>query len=176
MSYQNVNELLNIKETDLEILETRITPYADATAYFNAVDADYNAGKVIPISAMEYKNMVLMEYFIQQIFASGIDKWVNYIPAKSEAMKHHGYRCNPCHRHPSGKKGEHEPFGQLLLAEGTRCDQSRSEELQAPIALHTRTQWQCISHTRHALGEHRLYADDGGQAILLGAKHPRQRN
>ena len=33
------------------------------------------------------KNMVLMEYFIQQIFASGIEKWVNYVPAKTEAMK-----------------------------------------------------------------------------------------
>lgn len=87
MSYQNVNELLNIKESDLEILESRITPYADSTEYFKAVDDDYNAGKVIPISAMEYKNMVLLEYFIQQIFSSGIEKWVNYIPAKSEAMK-----------------------------------------------------------------------------------------
>ena len=37
MSYQDVNDLLNIKENDLEILETRITPYADSTAYFNAV-------------------------------------------------------------------------------------------------------------------------------------------
>ena len=87
MSYQDVNDLLNIKESDLEILETRITPYADSTAYFNAVDADYNAGKVIPISAMEYNNMVMMEYFLQHIFASGIEKWVNYVPAKSEAIK-----------------------------------------------------------------------------------------
>lgn len=87
MSYQDVNELLNIKETDLEVLESKITPYASHDEYFKAVDADYNEGKVIPISAMEYKNMVLMEYFIQQIFASGIEKWVNYVPAKTEAMK-----------------------------------------------------------------------------------------
>ena len=87
MSYQNVNEFLNIKETDLEVLECKITPYADQTEYFKKVDEDYNSGKVIPISAMEYKNMVLMEYFLQQIFASGIEGWVNYVPAKNEAMK-----------------------------------------------------------------------------------------
>ena len=87
MNYQNVNELLNIKESDVQILESRITPYADTTEYFKKVDEDYNNGKVIPISAMEYKNMVMMEYFIQQIFASGIEKWVNYVPAKTEAMK-----------------------------------------------------------------------------------------
>ena len=87
MSYQDVNELLNIKDSDLEVLENRITPHADHTEYFKKVDEDYNNGKVIPISAMEYKNMVLMEYFIQQIFASGIEKWVNYVPAKTEAMK-----------------------------------------------------------------------------------------
>ena len=87
MNYQNVNDLLNIKESDIEVLESRITPYADHTEYFKKVDEDYNAGKVIPISAMEYKNMVMMEYFLQHIFASGIEKWVNYIPAKSEAIK-----------------------------------------------------------------------------------------
>lgn len=87
MNYQNVNDLLNIKESDIEVLESRITPYADYTEYFKKVDEDYNAGKVIPISAMEYKNMVMMEYFLQHIFASGIEKWVNYVPAKSEAIK-----------------------------------------------------------------------------------------
>lgn len=87
MGYQDVNELLNIKDSDLEVLECKITPYADQTEYFKQVDDDYSKGKVIPISAMEYKNMVLMEYFLQQIFASGVEKWVNYVPAKTEAMK-----------------------------------------------------------------------------------------
>ena len=42
---------------------------------------------ILRLILMQYKNMVLMEYFLQQIFASGVDKWVNYVPAKSEAMK-----------------------------------------------------------------------------------------
>lgn len=87
MNYKNVNELLNIKEKDLEVLEKTITPYADINDYYKEVDNDYNAGKVITISAMEYKHMVLMEYFLQQIFSSGLEKWINYIPSKKEAMK-----------------------------------------------------------------------------------------
>jgi hypothetical protein len=116
MSYQDVNDLLNIKESDLEILETRITPYADSTAYFNAVDADYNAGKVIPISAMEYKNMVMMEYFLQQIFASGIDKWVNYIPAKSEAIKSYQMTWNIANKTVDKMQNKKEEKSKIILA------------------------------------------------------------
>lgn len=94
MSYQDVSDLLNIKETDLEVLESKITPYASHDEYFKAVDADYNEGKVIPISAMEYKGLVLMEYFLQQILSSGLEKWVNYVPAKMEAMKNYQMTWN----------------------------------------------------------------------------------
>ena len=116
MGYQNVNDLLNIKESDIEILETRITPYADTTEYFNAVDADYNAGKVIPISAMEYKNMVMMEYFLQQIFASGIDKWVNYIPAKSEAIKSYQMTWNIANKTVDKMQNKKEEKSKIILA------------------------------------------------------------
>lgn len=125
MSYQDVNDLLNIKESDLEILETRITPYADSTAYFNAVDADYNAGKIIPISAMEYKNMVLMEYFLQQIFASGVDKWVNYVPAKSEAMKTYQMTWNIANKTVDKMKNKKEESKIILTKQEIRDGYSK---------------------------------------------------
>lgn len=116
MSYQNVNELLNIKESDMEILESRITPYADHTEYFKKVDEDYNNGKVIPISAMEYKNMVMIEYFLQQIFASGVDKWVNYIPAKTEAMKTYEMTWNIANKTVDKMHNKKEEKSKIILA------------------------------------------------------------
>ena len=84
---QNISELLNIREEDLSILETQITPNADGTEYYQKVNEDYDSGKVITISAMEYKNFVLLDYFVKQILSSNIDKWINYDSSKKEAIR-----------------------------------------------------------------------------------------
>lgn len=86
-TYQNISELLNIKDDDISILETQITPDSDSTEYYQHVNADYDAGKVITISAMEYKNFVLLDYFVKQILSSSIDKWINYDASKKEAIR-----------------------------------------------------------------------------------------
>lgn len=86
-TYQNISDLLNIKSEDLKILETQITPNADSTEYYQRVNEDYDNGKVISISAMEYKNFVLLDYFVKQILSSHVDKWVNYESSKREALK-----------------------------------------------------------------------------------------
>ena len=39
-----------------------------------------------------------------------------------------------------------------------------------------RAQRKRIGHIGDALVEHRLYGDDGGQAVLLGSEHQGQRN
>jgi hypothetical protein len=56
---------LNIKDTDLDILEKNLTSdRMKNDDYENLVTADYQTGKMLAISAAEYKNMILAEYFI----------------------------------------------------------------------------------------------------------------
>lgn len=83
---QDVNDLYNIKDSDIEILEKNFIN-DDNVKYYEAVENDYANSKTIPISAMEYKNMIMMEFFIKRLIQSGAVKGWNRWKACIEESK-----------------------------------------------------------------------------------------
>ena len=69
--------------------------------------------------------MVMMEYFIQQIFASGVDKWVNYIPAKTEAMKTYQMTWNIANKTVDKMKNKKEESKIILAKQEIRDGYSK---------------------------------------------------
>lgn len=79
VKYQDVDYVFNIKDEDLSILEKNFTSPDTNVQYYNYVENDYDGKRMIPISAMEYKNMMLMEFFIKNLIRSGaVSKWKYY--------------------------------------------------------------------------------------------------
>ena len=88
MKYQDVDYVFNIKEEDLSILEKNFTSPDTNIPYYNYVENDYDGKRMIPISAMEYKNMLLMEFFIKNLIRSGATKkWRLYQKNLDDAIE-----------------------------------------------------------------------------------------
>lgn len=90
----DIHTLLNIQEDDLEILTKNLTPDSDTSEYYKRVEDDYANGKIMQISAMEYKNLVLMEYFVKGLMAGHIDRWIPYKNTLLAAIKQYEMTMN----------------------------------------------------------------------------------
>lgn len=86
---------LNIKDTDLDILEKNLTSdRMKNDEYENLVTADYQTGKMLAISAAEYKNMILAEYFINELFKHQVSLWSPFEECKELALKQYSMTLN----------------------------------------------------------------------------------
>ncbi len=86
---------LNIKDTDLDILEKNLTSdRMKNDDYENLVTADYQTGKMLAISAAEYKNMILAEYFINELFKHQVSLWSPFEECKELAIKQYSMTLN----------------------------------------------------------------------------------
>lgn len=86
---------LNIKDTDLDILTKNLTgTRMNNTEYEDMVTADYQAGKMLAVSAAEYKNMILAEYFINELFKHQISLWSAFSDCKELALKQYSMTLN----------------------------------------------------------------------------------
>ena len=86
---------LNIKDTDVDILDKNLTAdRMNNEDYENLVTADYQTGKMLAISAAEYKNMILAEYFINELFKHQISLWSPFEECKELAIKQYSMTLN----------------------------------------------------------------------------------
>lgn len=74
----DVRVMLNVKEEDMDILKGLLKPGKDRNEFFQMVDADTNEGKVVTISAAEYKSFVFLDFFVQAVVNNRIDRWIPY--------------------------------------------------------------------------------------------------
>lgn len=74
----DVRAMLNVKEEDMDILKGLLKPGKDRNEFFQMVDADTNEGKVVTISAAEYKSFVFLDFFVQAVVNNRIDRWIPY--------------------------------------------------------------------------------------------------
>ena len=112
---------LNIKDTDLDILEKNLTSdRMKNEEYDNLVTADYQTGKMLAISAAEYKNMILAEYFINELFKHQVSLWSPFEECKDLAIKQYSMTLNIADRvvNKTAKKGKIEtPEKKLFIPE-----------------------------------------------------------
>ena len=112
---------LNIKDTDLDILEKNLTSdKMKNEEYDNLVTADYQTGKMLAISAAEYKNMILAEYFINELFKHQVSLWSPFEECKDLAIKQYSMTLNIADRvvNKTAKKGKIEtPEKKLFIPE-----------------------------------------------------------
>lgn len=90
----DIHTLLNVQEDDLDVLVANLTPDAKTDEYYKRVEEDYANGKIMQISAMEYKNLVLMEYFVKGLLAGHIDRWIPYKNTLLAAIKQYEMTMN----------------------------------------------------------------------------------
>lgn len=74
----DVRAMLNVKEEDMDVLKGLLKPGKDRNEFFQMVDADTNEGKVVTISAAEYKSFVFLDFFVQAVVNNRIDRWIPY--------------------------------------------------------------------------------------------------
>jgi len=112
---------LNIKDTDLDILEKNLSAdRMDNQDYENLVTDDYQNRKMLAISAAEYKNMILAEYFINELFKHQVSLWSPFEECKDLAIKQYSMTLNIADRvvNKTAKKGKIEtPEKKLFIPE-----------------------------------------------------------
>ena len=90
----DIHTLLNVQEDDLDILVANLTPDAKTDDYYKRVEEDYANNRIMQISAMEYKNLVLMEYFVKGLMVGHIDRWIPYKNTLLAAIKQYEMTMN----------------------------------------------------------------------------------
>lgn len=74
----DVRAMLNVKEGDMDVLKDLLKPGNNRQMFFQMVDSDSNEGKVVTISAAEYKSFVFLDFFVQAVVNNRIDRWIPY--------------------------------------------------------------------------------------------------
>lgn len=92
--YISLDKLMNFKDSDIEVLKTNLTSNPDYDSYYTAMENDSDNGFVIPITAMEYKNLVLLENFIKNAMNCGLEKWEYYSKCVEAAEKAYNITWN----------------------------------------------------------------------------------
>lgn len=91
--------ILNPNEEEMKYLLKNLTSNRlDNDEYETNITKDYQSGRMIAISATEYKNMIITEYFVNEFFKNGGSLWQPYSNCLELAKKQYEMTMNIANR------------------------------------------------------------------------------